>query len=78
MNDLFNGDSRVYSLSQPYAGYSYVMVQAMTDDTGQKSTCIFGCDNTGNPKDWEWLEGSFVGGLSHEQALKGAGYNTIP
>ena len=41
---------------------------------GAYETYIFEADEAGEVTDWGELDGSFKGGLNHEQALRNAGY----
>lgn len=41
---------------------------------GRPETYIFSANAEGKILDWGELEGSFQGGLDHEEALRGAGY----
>ena len=66
----------LYSLSEPLDGHSTVVVSAIPApfDTGRPETYIFGADESGGIVDWSELPGSFRGGMSHSEALSGAGY----
>ena len=64
----------LYRLSEPLDYYSYVMVSAgHTWDHGDE-TYIFGANEEGEVLNWGELTGSYTGGLSHKEALAGAGY----
>lgn len=53
----------------------FVVVSAVTVlDTPE--TYIFPCDRNGDPKSWIELEGSYRGGLDHDEAIHRAGYKT--
>lgn len=53
----------------------YVVVSAVVAfDTGRPETFIFSADEQGKVIDWGELGGSYRGGMSHEVALKRAGY----
>ena len=83
----WTGDARVYELSEPLGGFKNVIVSATTVMfTGQPETYIFGAkkaekkDQDGNEwvcADWGELDGSYQGGLSHAEALDGAGYEIV-
>ena len=77
IKDLYAGTVYYYSLSEPYLGYSHLMVQSMVEGGLGETTTIFGADSTGNPLDWNELFGSYVGGLDQILALRVAGYNVI-
>lgn len=66
-----------YRLSAPLEGYKYVVVSAANTFDHGPETYIFGADRDGEITDWNELEGSFVGGLDHERALEGAGYQVV-
>ncbi len=51
----------------------YVIVSA-AEVLGEPETYIFEADPLGNVIEWIELEGSYKGGLDHEQALRRAGY----
>lgn len=81
------GEGRVYRLDPPMierdydgaitATHEYVWVSAtsaMSSFGGRPETYIFGSDADGEVTSWGELEGSFQGGLDHEEALRGAGY----
>lgn len=44
---------------------------------GGPETYIFPADETGEVIDWGEMDGSYRGGLDHEEALRGAGYEVI-
>lgn len=77
------GEMRLYKLAPPLSGYSgqtfeFVVVSATVVPYSGPETYIFGADEAGEIKEWAELEGSFKGGLDHEQALRGAGYEVAP
>jgi hypothetical protein len=57
----------------------YVIVSAlpMACATFKPQTYIFPADENGEILDWNALAGSYRGGLSHQKALKGAGYEVV-
>lgn len=68
---------RHYKLSEPLDGHEYVIVSsAYTWDHGDE-TYIFGANENGEIVEWGELEGSYVGGLDHEIALRSAGYEVV-
>jgi|TARA_E500000331_G_scaffold348370_1_gene389881 hypothetical protein len=74
------GRACLYRLSEPLAGYEYVVVSAAKDarnDYGQVvgETFIFGSDESGRVKSFLELPGSYRGGLDHQKALNDAGYD---
>jgi hypothetical protein len=76
------GDGRVYRLDPPLISewdersnpVEYVWVSATNVPYSGPETYIFPCDKKGNVLTWGELEGSYRGGLDHEEALAGAGY----
>lgn len=67
----------VYKLSEPLAGASIVVVSAVLAIPSGSETYIFAGDKNGTITGWTELEGSYRGGLSHTEALKGAGYTVV-
>ena len=55
------------------ATHEFVRVSA-TSLPDYPETYIFPADETGDVIDWGELDGSYQGGLDHEEALRGAGY----
>lgn len=75
----FTGDARLYLLSEPHESYDgdkheYVIVSATVVMYSGPETYIFPATPDGKIADWGEMEGSFRGGLNHEEALKNAGY----
>lgn len=83
----FTGHAAVYELSPPMEWKNwltkrkktakYVVVSATSAAAaivGEPETYIFKSTKTGKVKEWGELDGSYRGGLSHEEALNGAGY----
>ena len=78
------GEGRVYRLDPPMplsdeeadqGSTSYVWVSAtVVPYDGGPETYIFACDAEGQVSDWGELPGSYKGGLDHDEALRGAGY----
>lgn len=73
-------DAALYELSEPIASYDkkhhkHVVVSATYAMFGAPETYIFPADESGEVTDWGELYGSYRGGLSHSEALKGAGYD---
>lgn len=52
----------------------YVWVSAADVPFSGPETYIFPSTDTGEVTDWGELDGSYRGGLDHEEALRGAGY----
>lgn len=87
----FQGDARLYKLSEPLitenydydndkqktVGYNYVVVSAAIVPYSGPETYIFGADKSGNVLSWTDLDGSFRGGLDHVRALHNAGYGIV-
>lgn len=70
----FNGDARLYRLSEPHDGHDLVIVSAVVVMFSGPETYIFPADESGEVTDWGEMDGSFRGELDHEQALSNAGY----
>lgn len=78
--DSFTGDAALYLLSEPLVGYDgdshdWVVVSATT--VLEPETYIFPSDGDGKVTNWGELDGSYRGGLSHSEALEGAGYKVV-
>lgn len=83
----FRGDARLYRVSPPMAGRSwmsdetathdYVVVSAADVMFSGPETYIFPADEDGNVVDWGEVDGSFRGALDHERALHEAGYTVV-
>lgn len=69
----FRGDARLYKLSEPLDGASFVIVSAVVAYSGPE-TYIFPATEEGEISDYGEMDGSFRGGLDHEMALSMAGY----
>lgn len=81
----------VYELSEPvtYEAYEkgegkyvtkttrFVLVSAATVMMSGPETFIFPADEDGEVVDWAELEGSYKGGLSHAEAIDGAGWELV-
>jgi hypothetical protein len=78
----WSGDARVYELSSPMTwdggATDYVIVSATVVPFSGPETYIFPADADGEVLAWGELDGSFQGGLDHERALNGAGYEVVP
>lgn len=84
--DGFTGDARLFELSEPVEfdydytsqknkqSTKYVVVSAADAMFSGPKTYIFPADETGEIVSWSELDGSFKGGLDHEQALSNAGF----
>jgi len=70
-------ESRSWYKGDKIKKFDYVMVSAAVVPFGGPETYIFGCDEEGTVLDWGELKGSYQGGLSHEEALDGAGYKIV-
>jgi hypothetical protein len=82
-------DGRLFKLSEPVAyDYDYdtgeyksttehVVVSAVRAMFSGPETYIFPADESGEVVNWCELEGSFKGGLDHQRALEGAGYEVV-
>jgi hypothetical protein len=75
----WKGDARLYELSEPGVTddgeqYDHVIVSAIVADYTGPETYIFPAKADGEALDYIELPGSYRGGLDHESALTGAGY----
>jgi hypothetical protein len=73
-----NIDQRLYKLIPPYGSHEYVIVSASRLSRISvyvpDETYIFPSNESGEIVEYIELNGSYRGGLSHSQALEGAGY----
>jgi hypothetical protein len=85
--DTFTGDAALFSVDPPMEDcrwnddderetikYNYVVVSATIAPYSGAETYIFGADAEGKVLSWSELDGSYRGGLDHEEALRNAGY----
>jgi len=78
--DGFSGSAKLFSVDPPIKDYdgetsfSHVVVSATIAMYSGAKTYIFGANADGRVIDWGELPGSYRGGLSHTDALEGAGY----
>ncbi len=79
----FNGHAALYKLSPPMKDvdcddieteHEYVVVSAVYT-LGAPETYIFSANAEGMVTAWGALKGSYKGGMSHVEALEGAGYS---
>ena len=90
MRGGFSGDAKLYKLSEPvsYELYdadgghttvetSHVIVSAVIAPFTGPETYIFPADESGAVLNWAELDGSYRGGLSHETALRYAGFEVV-
>lgn len=70
----FANDARLYRMEPPLEGHEYVVVSAADVMFTGPETYIFPASKDGRVIDWGEMDGSYRGGLSHEEALRGAGY----
>jgi len=63
-----------YETDQPEGHTEYVMISAATVMFSGPETFIFPTDKEGNVIDWGEMEGSYRGGLDHEEAIRQAGW----
>lgn len=76
----FNGHAALYELDPPIKGenektHKRVIVSAAYAMFTGAETYIFPAkDDSEEVEDWGELEGSYRGGMSHAEALEGAGY----
>lgn len=68
---------KIYELDPPADGVKTVVVSANTVMFSGPETYIFPAEKHGDVyeiSDWGELDGSYRGGLDHEEALRGLGY----
>lgn len=80
----WRGDAALYRLDPPLGacgwedeptdGHEYVVVSSVNAMFSGPETFIFPAHPDGNVTDFAELDGSYQGGLDHEAALNGAGY----
>ncbi len=79
----FTGDANLYRLDPPLTdvdwdgnehSHEYVVSSATVAMFSGPETYLFPADKDGEVTDWGELDGSYRGGLDHEEALRGAGY----
>lgn len=78
----YRGDARLYRLSPPATTYDgdeaeYVIVSAADVPFSGPETYIFPAHPDGKVMNWTEMDGSFRGGLNHEEALRNAGYTPL-
>ena len=75
----WTGDASLYRLNPPIQNkettHEFVVVSAAVAFFSGPETYIFPANESGEPKSFSALPGSFKGGLSHTQALENAGYS---
>lgn len=74
-------DQRLYAV-EPAAEYcrgttAFLWVSAAVVPYRGPETYVFPANSKGRVLDWGELDGSFKGGLDHEQALRNAGYEVV-
>jgi len=76
VNPDANGYQKLYRLDPPLDGNEHVVTSAVTvfGPWGGPETYIFPADSEGIVMSWLELDGSYKGGLDHEEALTNAGY----
>lgn len=87
LDGSWSGDARLFELSQPIEydkpwneteppakKTCFVIVSATIAPFSGSETYIFPATKEGEVISWGELDGSYRGGLSHEEALMGAGY----
>lgn len=75
--DEWNGEAKLYKLSEPLEGYSFVVVSSVVVMFSGPETYVFPSNKNGEVTDWRELKGSYKGDLNHEKALKNAGYKVL-
>lgn len=73
----YRGSAALYKCEPPLDGNPYVVVSAADVPYSGPETYIFAAAADGNVVSWSDLEGSYRGGLDHEQALSNAGYTVV-
>jgi hypothetical protein len=85
---LLLGDASLYRVDPPMTygdlcdeedkgTTEFVIVSAVNVPFSGPETYIFPADSDGEVVDWLELDGSYRGGLDHEAALRGAGYEVL-
>jgi hypothetical protein len=79
----FTGDARLFSLNEPIAygndkHTDHVVVSAVVAYGSGPETYIFPADAEGSVLSWCELDGSYRGGLDHEEAIRQAGWEVEP
>lgn len=72
--DGMRGDARLYEMSPPLEGHTFVVVSAVIAMFSGPETYIFPANEKGEIEDWGELEGSQRGTLSHSDVLRELGY----
>lgn len=78
----FRGDAKRYKVTPRVKiaegkSVSHVVVSAVIAMFSGPETYIFPADRDGEVVSWGEMEGSYRGGLDHEQALQNAGYRLV-
>lgn len=79
----FTGHASLYKLSEPMDGddtdevFTHVVVSSTVAMFTGAETYIFPANEEGDVTDWGELRGSYRGGMLHETALLGAGYEVV-
>ena len=80
-NSVSAATAFVYLLDPPmetaFGTTEYVRVSAASVMFSGPETYIFASDADGEVTDWAELDGSYRGGLDHEEALRVAGYKVV-
>ena len=77
-NHEFTGEARLYRVDPPLDGNSFVVVSATVAPYSGAETYIFPANEDGTVRSWLELDGSYRGGLDHDEALRRAGYTVTP
>lgn len=73
----YTGKAKLYRVSPPLDGHRLVVVSATIAPFTGPETYIFPANKDGEVTNWGELTGSYRGGLSHEKALREAGYEVV-
>ncbi len=71
----FTGHAALYRMEPPLDGCEFVIASATNAIYTGPETYLFPAGADGVVVDWEEMDGSYRGGLSHAKAFAGAGYS---
>lgn len=73
----YNGVVGLFRLSEPLEGHDVVIMSSVVAPYSGPETMIFGASEDGEVVSWSELPGSSRGNVSHETALRRAGYEVV-
>ena len=71
----FTGHAALYRMEPPLDGREFVIASAANALYSGPETYLFPADADGRVIDWNEIEGSYRGGLSHAKAFASVGYS---